>query len=95
MGQISEINGVRKVKHELKTWPEYFQAVWCGDKNFEIRKDDRRFKERDEVVLQEFDPANGEYTGREIEGFIRYITTYEQKPGMVVFSFSESSRRES
>ena len=88
------------MKHELKCWPEFFQAVWCGDKNFEIRNNDRGFKERDEIVLQEYvlDPTggnlDGEFTGREVEGFITYLTNYEQKPGYVVFSFRESCRRE-
>lgn len=87
------------MKHELKTWPKYFQAVWVGDKSFEIRKNDRNFKERDEVVLQEWEPHNmGEeyshYTGREIDGFIRYITTDFLPNGMCVFEFQKTSQRE-
>ncbi len=83
------------MRHELKVYPEFFQALWCGDKTFEIRKDDRNFQERDEVVLQEYDPTvGGEYTGREVEGFITYLTAYEQKPSYVVFSFRECHRRE-
>lgn len=86
------------MRHTLKTWPEYFRALWCGDKTFEIRKNDRVFQERDEVVLQEWEPfmgkEGGEYTGREIEGFITYLTDFHQKDGFVVFSFRESCRRE-
>lgn len=65
--------------HTLKTLTPYFQAAWIGDKTFEIRANDRKFKERDEVVLEEMDGS--EYTGRRIEGFIRYMTDFEQKPG--------------
>lgn len=44
--------------HELKIWPEYFNAVRRGDKTFEIRKDDRapRFEVGDFVLLKEWDP---------------------------------------
>ncbi len=80
--------------HQLKTWPEYFQAVWVGDKTFEICKNDRDFKERDEITLQEYDPKEDDYTGREIHGMIRYLTNYEQKEGYVVFSLCEMARSE-
>lgn len=80
--------------HNLKTWPGYFQATWVGDKTFEIRKNDRTFKERDEIVLEEWEPGNMEYTGRAIEGFIRYMTDYEQKQGYVVFQIEITERRE-
>lgn len=45
------------------------------------------FKERDEIVLQEWDPEEKEYTGRQIEGVILYITDWDQKSGTVVFSY--------
>ena len=85
------------MKHELKTWPVYFQATWAGAKFFEIRKNDRDFKINDEIVLKEFIPENGadgEYTGREIEGFIRYVTGDLCKEGYVTFSFDETHRQE-
>lgn len=82
------------MQHILKTWPEYFQATWVGDKPFEIRKNDRAFRERDEVTLQEWNPIDEDYTGREIHGFIRYLTAYEQQPGFVVFSIQETHRTE-
>ena len=89
------------MKHLLKTHPEYFQASWVGDKNFEIRLNDRNFKERDEIVLQEWEPADDKvngglanYTGREIEGVIVYLTRFSQKKNHVVFSFRETSRQE-
>lgn len=85
-------------KHNLKLWPNYFQAAWVGDKTFEIRWDDRDFQERDEVCLQEFDPregeGTGEYTGREIEGVITYLTKFEQKDGYVVFAHRITGRTE-
>lgn len=44
------------MKHELKTHPEYFKAVWAGSKPWEIRKHDRLFAVDDLLELQEFDP---------------------------------------
>lgn len=85
------------MKHLLKVYPIYFKAIWCHDKKFEIRLNDRQFEERDEVVLQEFDPGESEeeaYSGREVDAFITYLTDFEQKPGYVVFSFRETGRRE-
>ncbi len=80
------------MKHELKTDEKYFKALWCGDKTFEIRNNDRRFDERDEIVLNEIDPY-GEETGRSIEAIITYLTDFEQKKNYVVFSFRETGRQ--
>ena len=52
--------------HELKTWPEYFQMVWMGVKNYEIRKDDRNFQAGDVLVLRELAVLASRYTGRSI-----------------------------
>lgn len=91
------------MKHELKCWPEFFQASWVGDKTFEIRRNDRGFKERDEIVLREWEPSKDDnntdpnyngYSGREIEGFIDYITNFEQKDGFVVFSYRVTGKQE-
>ena len=61
--------------HFLKTWPEYFQAVWVGKKNFEYRLDDRNFAVDDILILCEFDEKahpNGIFTGRFIAATIKY-----------------------
>lgn len=60
--------------HELKTWPEYFEAVASGVKNFEIRSTkDRTFEVGDKVVLKEWDPATSTYSGRLRVRRITYI----------------------
>jgi hypothetical protein len=59
-------------EHILKVWPEYFDAILRGDKNFEIRKDDRGFREQDVLLLREYSPGSDEYTGREITARVTY-----------------------
>ena len=39
------------VTHELKCLPVYFDAVKRGDKNFEVRRDDRGFQKGDTIKL--------------------------------------------
>lgn len=41
--------------HKLKTWPTFFEAVWRGDKTFEVRLDDRGYQKGDMVTLAEWD----------------------------------------
>lgn len=73
------------IRHTLKTWPQYFQAVERGDKTFEIRQNDRGFEVGDELELIEFDPREGAgLTGRAIDCTVTYITTFEQRSGWVV-----------
>ena len=70
--------------HELKTHPQYFQAVKKGIKPFEIRENDREFKEGDVLKLREYDPETKEYTGEELFRKVTYMTDYGQKEGFVV-----------
>ena len=67
--EAQKMNG--KKIHELKILPEYFDAVRCGDKRFEIRKNDRNFHRGDILRLKEFDGK--EYTGEEIDALVRYV----------------------
>lgn len=69
------------VRHHLKILPEYFEAVIDGRKTFEIRHDDRGFKEGDILCLNEW---QCEFTGRSIDVLVTYISNFEQKPGYVV-----------
>lgn len=83
--------------HDLKTWPQPFEAVWVGDKRFEVRVADRPFAVGDRVLLREWLPAaplpgtNGVYTGREIDARITYLVepgAWGLPPTMTVFGFS-------
>ena len=50
-----------------KIWPEYFDAVNSGKKKFELRLNDFEIKEGDTLLLEEWDPKIGQYTGRSVE----------------------------
>ncbi|WP_254698569.1 ASCH/PUA domain-containing protein [Parageobacillus sp. VR-IP] len=74
------------MKHLLKIWPEYFEAVRSGKKTFEIRKNDRGFQVNDLLLLQEYNPKTQEYTGRELLVEVTYITDFGQPKNQVVIS---------
>ena len=59
--------------HDLKTWPVCFNAIWNGEKTFDVRNNDRDFHNGDELTLLEYDPQFQEYTGRSISAIITYI----------------------
>jgi len=56
-----------------KAWPEMFEAVLIGKKNFDLRLDDFECNEGDILVLEEWNPETKEYTGRKIEKKISYV----------------------
>jgi hypothetical protein len=60
--------------HELKIWPDVFDAVVSGKKTWEFRRDDRGFSEGDTVILHLFDPKNsGQQLDRILERKIGYM----------------------
>jgi len=65
---------------EKKTWPDMFQKVLDGDKNFDLRVADFAVEEGDTLVLREFDPNTGEYTGRQIERKITFVLKTQDVP---------------
>jgi len=74
------------MNHELKTWPEYYQAIIDGIKTFEVRKDDRGFEVGDMLRLREYhpciepDPCTGRYTGRYC--YVKVIYMLRNFPGL-------------
>lgn len=55
------------MKHELKIWPEHFQAIADRRKRFEVRSvEDRSFGEGDTLHLREWMQDDQAYTGRDI-----------------------------
>lgn len=74
--------------HRLKIMPEYFRAVQRKLKRFEIRKNDRGYKVGDGLLLQEF--KDNQYTGKELNAVITYMTDYAQRKGYVVMGIEVS-----
>ena len=75
--------------HELKTWPEFFQAILDGRKKHEIRQADRPFAVGDTLHLREWDPETHIYSGRDLKVTVTYITPGGQwgvAPDMCVMS---------
>jgi hypothetical protein len=78
--QISEDKKATVGVHHLKSHPEYYSLVKEGIKPWELRKNDRDFREGDKIVLEEWDPKKAEgrrladgYTGRSIDGVITHV----------------------
>lgn len=83
------LSGESTGQHELKTWPEPFEAVVAGSKVFEFRKADRNFEEGDIVTLREWDSFTQRYTGRSISAEVGYVLrapAFGVPKGYVVFS---------
>ncbi len=60
-----------------KIWPEYFEEVASGKKNFEVRLNDFDISEGDTFVLEEWDPKTKSYTGRSIEKKVTYVRKFK------------------
>ena len=56
-----------------KTWPEQFEAIMSGKKKFDLRLNEFEAKEGDTLVLEEYNPDSGQYTGRKLEKRISYV----------------------
>jgi hypothetical protein len=61
------------MKIEKKIWPEYFDKVLSGEKNFELRLADWECKAGDILILREWNQKTKQYTGRQIEKEISYV----------------------
>lgn len=58
------------MQHELKIYPNFFNAIASGKKLFEIRKNDRDFQVGDVILLRERDRIK--YSGRSLLVRITY-----------------------
>jgi hypothetical protein len=82
------------MRHELRCWPEHFEAVLSCGKRFEVRLDEAGFARGDSVLLREWIPSilrgdedlpiQGEsiYTGRELEATVTYVLRDVELPGL-------------
>ena len=79
--------------HRLKTWKQYFDASFAGEKPFELRRNDRGFQKGDTVELVEVEDEyggavrpgshfNAIETGRTLRRRITYVLSHpEIAPG--------------
>ena len=79
------------MNHELKIHPEHYRNVVLGLKKVEIRKNDRNYQERDLLILNEFDPKTGRYTGDQVIRKVNFIINDVPglEPGYVVLQTSK------
>lgn len=64
------------MQHKVKSWTAFYQAIKAGEKTHDLRDTvDRNYKVGDTLLLQEYDPFKGDYTGDECEVSITYITS--------------------
>lgn len=79
--------------HKLKTLPKYFKAQMLGNKQFELRKNDRDFHVGDVLVLEEWD---NQYTGSVLYVRVTYILREFEglKDGYVVLGIKLLAREE-
>jgi len=76
------------VTHELKCWTEFFVPLWIGAKTFEIRRNDRNFRQGDTLRLIEWDREQQRPTGLTLDRRIIYMTDFQQQPGYVVLGIA-------
>lgn len=71
------------IEHDLKCWPDPFEAMRTGRKPYEIRVSDRDYQVGDTLVLREWEPEPdwldvtpppGAYTGRVERRVVTYLT---------------------
>lgn len=65
-------------EHHVKSWREFFGPIQSGHKKHDLRINDRNFKINDRLILEEFDFAQGNYTGRTCTCKITFITSRHQ-----------------
>lgn len=63
--------------HELKTWPESFDAIADGRKRYERRRADRPYHVGDRLRLRRWEPVYGDYSTphRQLDMLVTYMGT--------------------
>lgn len=77
-----------KTVHILKIEEVFFEAVVDGRKTFEVRKDDRGFKDGDDLIL--VDQCDGKSSGRWVEKRITFtLKGWGIKDGYMVLAVAD------
>lgn len=62
--------------HTVKSWTHFYQAIKASNKTHDMRDmKDRDYCVGDILLLREFDPFTGNYSGHETQVLITYITS--------------------
>lgn len=74
--------------HDVKCWPMYFEAICTGRKTYEVRLNDRNYREGDAILIREYDPAGDSFSGRVILAQVGYVLPLDDRgaQGHVAFS---------
>ena len=79
-----------RARHNLKIDLEYYLSISNGFKTFEIRKNDRYYREGDLLVLRPYCRKQGIFLNYpELIKVVTYITDYNQKDGYVVMALGD------
>lgn len=60
------------MQHTIKAWTKYYEAIASGEKNFELRINDRNYSVGDTLEIQEWNVETG-FTGKTVTRHITYI----------------------
>ncbi len=60
-----------------KCWPQEFDALLSGSKQFDLRLHDFEIQVGDTLVLEEWGPLTKTYTGRTIEKKVTYLLPFK------------------
>ena len=77
MAEIRNQSSHEAMTWRRKTWPKYFELVLSGEKQFELRVNDFNVAKGDVLVLEEWDPATQQYTGRKISKTVSYVLDFK------------------
>lgn len=81
--------------HELKCWPQYFDAIVHRKKTFEVRHNDRDYGIGDVLILREYDNDKKEYTRRQTRVRVTNIfSDFGLQPGWVVMAIDRVVKSE-
>lgn len=67
--------------HHLKIWPQYYQESVSGQKKAQLRKNDRDYRVGDRLILHEWNPELGIFTGP--EAYVKVTDVMKDCEGLV------------
>lgn len=83
---VQEFEGILAMTnktHDIKAWPHFFDALERGDKNFEIRRNDRAYAVGDTLRIRKYDPSFGLYGEPPLLFVVTYVMTDEDFPAIM------------